>query len=447
MNMSMGFLKPVGGAVKKYKSLAPSVIVIIISAVLFTIALSVGGSVKEKMEKSVRTADSVPSLLQKIPSRRETDQIKIYMDKLQGQVDTIKELALQSSRRDLITYEYKVFPEPDDSSGQIYLGFGKQYRAAIEKLVESINALDAPSEAEIRAKTGGAKPAAGYGGGSVKTVAAQDPRVDALCFRRAQEISVYVNPSAFAWYSFWDSYESSGKTQALEDCWDSQAAFWIYEDIVDTIKKMNGITGDVQALPVKRLLGISFNGPVTAGQNTRSGYGRGMTGPRDKPNYVTSTLSSLFMDASPTARRCDENVDIVHFVVSVLLDNHSIFPFIKELCSEKPHSFYPSVFEEPFIRQGDPVQSRHNQITILQSDIKIIDKKDDAHELYRYGKGAVVRLDLVCEYQFNRAGYDAIKPKAIKERLGQSVKQKEPGGGQKQPQPGGMRGPYQNMKK
>ena len=96
---------------------------------------------------------------------------------------------------------------------------------------------------------------------------------------------------------------------------------------------------------------------------------------------------------------------------------------------------------------GDPVQSRHNQITILQSDIKIIDKKDDAHELYRYGKGAVVRLDLVCEYQFNRAGYDAIKPKAIKERLGQSVKQKEPGGGQKQPQPGGMRGPYQNMKK
>ncbi|MHC5088148.1 MAG: hypothetical protein ACYSOT_00850, partial [Planctomycetota bacterium] len=98
-------------------------IVIIISAVLFTIALSVGGSVKEKMEKSVRTADSVPSLLQKIPSRRETDQIKIYMDKLQGQVDTIMELALQSSRRDLITYEYKVFPEPDDSSGQIYLGF------------------------------------------------------------------------------------------------------------------------------------------------------------------------------------------------------------------------------------------------------------------------------------------------------------------------------------
>ena len=87
---------------------------------------------------------------------------------------------------------------------------------------------------------------------------------------------------------------------------------------------------------------------------------------------------------------------------------------MKELCCEKPHSFYPD-----FIQTGQPVQSRHNQITILQSDLKVIDKTEPAHEFYRYGKGSVVRLDLVCEYQFNRRGYDAIKPKAIKKRLGQ----------------------------
>ena len=148
------------------------------------------------------------------------------------------------------------------------------------------------------------------------------------------------------------------------------------------------------------------------------------------------------MGASPTSRRCDENVDIVHFAVSVLVDNHAIFPFMKELCSEKPHSFYPSVFEEPFIRKEEPaVESRHNQITVLQSDIKVVDKKDEAHELYRYGKGAVVRLDLVCEYQFNRAGYDAIKPKAIKERLGQPVEDAAEQDGQKTGgAPGGMPG-------
>ena len=43
-----------------------------------------------------------------------------------------------------------------------------------------------------------------------------------------------------------------------------------------------------------------------------------------------------------------------------------------------------------------------------------------------------MRLDLVCEYQFYRKGYDAIKPEVIKERLGQSEnadKQNAPGSG------------------
>jgi len=30
-----------------------------------------------------------------------------------------------------------------------------------------------------------------------------------------------------------------------------------------------------------------------------------------------------------------------------------------------------------------------------------------------------MRLDLVCEYQFYRAGYDTIKPEIIKKQLGQ----------------------------
>jgi hypothetical protein len=30
-----------------------------------------------------------------------------------------------------------------------------------------------------------------------------------------------------------------------------------------------------------------------------------------------------------------------------------------------------------------------------------------------------MRLDLTCEYQFNRKGYDSIKPDSVKKRLGQ----------------------------
>jgi len=423
MNTSMEFLKPVLSVLKKYKALLPSVIITVVAVLLFLVAVSILlPQLKEGMTKSARAAGSVQTLSKNIPSRHEPQQIQIYMDEFEEEADKIKELATQSNQRDLITYEYKIFPEPDDQSQQIYLGFGKQYRIEIEKLIEAMNALDAPSDAEIRAKTGGGRPTGGYSGRGVSTATAQDPRVDALCLRRAQEVSVYVNPSAFAWYSFWESYEFSGKSQALEDCWDSQVAFWVYEDIADTIEKMNSDTGNVLSVPVKRLLGVRFAGPVTAGsQDTTRGRSRTeVAGVRDRPSYAMSDFPSIFLAHSPTARVCNDDIDIIHFAVSVLVDSRSILPFMKELCSEKPHSFYPD-----FIQSGQPVQSRHNQISILQSDLKVIDKTDSAHELYRYGKGAVARLDLICEYQFNRRGYDTIKPKLIKKQLGQPEDEEE----------------------
>lgn len=438
MNISMGFLGPVTGTLKKYKSLLPSVIITVVALLLVLLTVKKGGDIKEGMTKSVRNADAVRRLANKVPSKYESEQIQRSMDKLEEEKNKIETLAVQSSQRDLVTYEYKIFPEPDDQSQQIYVGFGEQYRAAIEKLIDGMHALDAPSEAEIRAKTGGgARPATAYGVRTDRTADAQDPRIDALCLRRANEISVYANPSALAWYSFWESYELTGKTQALEDCWDSQTAFWVYEDVIDTIRKMNGSAGTVLSAPVKRLLGVRFSGPVAVGGQSGRGYARNMgnTGLRDKPSYILPLSPGVFLNQSPTGRLCDEDVDIVHFAVSVLVDSRSILSFMKELCSEKPHSFYPD-----FVQSGQPVQSRHNQITILQSDLQVIDKTDSDHALYRYGKGAVVRLDLVCEYQFYRAGYDAIKPKAIKKRLGQPEDTEEKDDSQND-MPGGMAPP------
>ena len=454
MNISMEFLKPVLSVLKKYKVLLPSVVITIIAVLLFLAAASKGSEVKKKVETSARTARTVQSLFNDIPSRDEPEQIRIFMDKLEEEVNQIKELAAQSSQRDLITYKYKIFPKPDDQSQQIYREFGEQYRLAIEKQLESLNALDAPSDAEIRLSTGGGRPTDAYGGRPVRTTTAEDPRVDALCLRRAQSVSVYANASDFAWYPFWESYRFAGGSQSLEDCWDSQVAFWIYEDVLDTIQKMNSGADNVLSAPVKRILGVSFSGPVTTGSEDRSRTHSRTTeaaGFRDKPNYIlpqlsqssaqSSRSSSLFMDTSPTGRACNEDVDVIHFAVSVLVDNRFILPFMKELCNEKFHSFYPSVFEEPFIRQGGPVESRHNQITILQSDLKTIDKTAPAHEYYRYGKSAVVRLDLICEYQFVRAGYDPIKPMLIKEQLGQTVDEQGPGNTQGGTMPGGMRMP------
>jgi hypothetical protein len=427
MNISLKIsVKPVAAFLKKYAALLPSIVILLVALLLLLPLLMIGNAVKKSMAQSVSTARQVQSALSDVPSKDKPQQVKFYMSKLEEEAALIESLALESCRRDLVTYDNVIFPKPLDSSAQVFHEFGRKYRAAIEELLTSIKALDAPSEAEIRARTGQASAGTrGMAGGMRTANIAKDPMVDALCLSRAQEISVYAHPTAFAWYEFWEKYTFAGEKQALEDCWDAQAALWIYEDIIDTIQKMNGTNSTVASSAVKRLMGVSFSGPVVTGGAQLSMYssemmmsGRNAAGSvRDIPNYVTDSLPSYFVTVSPTGRTGSQEVDIVHFAVSVLVDNRFVLAFQKELCSEKAHSY-----RTDFLQAGARVDTaRHNQITILQSDLRVVDPQAVEHELYRYGKGAVMQLDLVCEYQFYRKSYEAILPAPILERLGQAA--------------------------
>ncbi len=439
INISMGFLKPVQNFFKKYTALLPSIGIVIVALLLFFPTLMVGKGVKEKMEESVRKASTVRGLAGDVPSKDDPQQIKRYMDRLDEEATQVETLMTQSSQRELISYD--VFP-PKSTSSQLYADFGSQYRQAIETMVKEMNALDAPSEKEIAEKTGGAaRTNRAVRTNRRNTADAINPMIDALCLTRSREISVYANPSLFSWYEFWEDYEFKGEAQALEDCWDSQIAYWIYQDIADTIARMNAGSEKVSSSPVKRLMGVSFVSPDFGGGNAASASGRGdfmmrsrgmqgVSSNRDKPNYVVdapaeissrttsssqTSLVSNFVAASLTDRKGDEDVDIVHFAFSVLVDNRMVMAFMQELCSEKPHTF-----RVDYKGDGEVVQARHNQITILQNNISVVDKQAVDHELYRYGKGAVMQLDLVCEYLFVRKGYDSIKPDPVKALLGQS---------------------------
>ena len=88
---------------------------------------------------------------------------------------------------------------------------------------------------------------------------------------------------------------------------------------------------------------------------------------------------------------------------------------MKELCSEKEHTFRVGYAET-----GAEKTCKHNQITILQSEVEPIERDDSVHENYRYGDGAIVRLNLICEYVLYRSGYDMIKPETIKILLNQT---------------------------
>jgi len=94
-----------------------------------------------------------------------------------------------------------------------------------------------------------------------------------------------------------------------------------------------------------------------------------------------------------------------------VLSTKAILPFMQQLCSAKQHKFKGFSGKEP------EQTFKHNQITILESNIGAIDLASQTHNLYRYGQDAVVKMDLICEYIFDRKGHDEIKPKAVKDLL------------------------------
>jgi len=153
--------------------------------------------------------------------------------------------------------------------------------------------------------------------------------------------------------------------------------------------------------PVKRLLGVSFT-------TTDSRYS-GFIGEKADvlPSYVVSIEDGL--TASCTGRLCNDDIDVVHFNINVVVSTKAVLPFMQQLCSAKEHKFSGwngNAAEQTF---------RHNQITILESKIRPVDREGKTHSLYRYGEDAVVELDLICEYIFNRNGYNEIKPESVKE--------------------------------
>jgi hypothetical protein len=221
---------------------------------------------------------------------------------------------------------------------------------------------------------------------------------DVICQARAESASVYAKAADLAGYDFWAEYEYIGRGTAINDCWYWQLAYWMTEDVIDTIGALNSGSNSVFTSPVKRLLGVSFAGDVMGGAKKASDT--------IGPAYVLELGEGL---AEPcTGRFTDDDIDVVHFNVVVVVSAKAVLPFMEELCSAKEHKF-----RGYFGEQQEQV-FKHNQITVLESDIGPVNRENTSHLLYRYGEDAVVELDLVCEYVFNKNGYDEIKPESIK---------------------------------
>jgi hypothetical protein len=251
--------------------------------------------------------------------------------------------------------------------------------------------------------------------------------IDEICLERAQSCSVYVNPVDLAGYEFWEGYEFAvDPNKGTEDCWYYQLGYWIIEDIFDTIEAMNSGYDSVLTAPVKRLLPVTFTmglkrpgaaGGVFTGRSRLRGGSRRKRDEADKPIYVFSIDDGL--TEACTGRCTDDDIDVIHFNVAVVIDTKAVLPFMQQLCSAKQHVIRDagSPARDPNRKPQDAEYGKHNQITVLETKIRSIDRVEQEgvmHRFYRYGEDMVVELNLICEYIFNKKGYDEIKPESAK---------------------------------
>jgi len=242
--------------------------------------------------------------------------------------------------------------------------------------------------------------------------------IDEICRERAKSISVYANPIDLSGYSFWADYKLAvDPNEAIADCWYFQLAYWIIEDIFDTISAVNSDYDSVLTAPVKQFIQMSFNmglrrpgagGGVYTGRRQRRGAQK-KKGDVDKPLYIFSNDDGLAESCTGRFTAPDSDNDVLQFNVTFVVNIKSMMPFLQELCSAKEHKFRGFSGNEP------EQTFKHNQITILENKFRSIE--DDPYSLYDFGDDPVVELDLICEYIFNPDGYAEIKPAVVKDAI------------------------------
>ncbi|MHC4270993.1 MAG: hypothetical protein ACYST2_01615 [Planctomycetota bacterium] len=381
---------------KTYASLIIPLIIVALGVIIFVFTWSMSKKLKTQVNKaSISSGKNMSSLINNVPSKEQWKIQQKFQEDYEKDAERISLLPQESSQRELLSY--KIFPKPEGSSRAIFQDFGRIYRESIENLLTSINALDCPTQAEINRNAGGRSSRAGSTSADLS---------DVICNSRARSISVYANPLNFSGYTFWENYEFPGVDTAIADCWYWQLGNWIIEDIITTTEAMNYGSKSVFTSPVKRIMGVNFDSSVSI--FTVSTTSRSRKSKVSLPKYVSSSADEFTI--SYTSRFSNEEFDIVHFNTSVVLSTHAVPRFMKELCSTKEHVF------RGFSGTEEAKTLKHNLITILETRIDPIDLTTSEHQLYRYGEDAVVKLDLICEYIFIKAGYDTIMPDVIKNK-------------------------------
>lgn len=437
----------------KNKSLLIPIIIMLVGILLFIPTLLISSELNKKIQKESidKALNQIKRLQQKGVSEKLLEVKKEKLEARSNDANEIKALAVETTQRQFLLPSVFDVNDPNKLSSVIFRQFGQKYREQIEQLITNASiagakrAGDCPTQTELNRaieQTGATRSRMGRGmdlydmggrGAMPNTLrrpsAGRSPLigmrmmseverliVDQVCRERAQEISFYVTPSELSGYTFWENYDlNTKKTEAVEDCWYYQLAYWVIEDIFDTITTMNADYNNVLDAPVKRLMRVNFTMDTSRGgmgfARVNRGRLRATTGDNeDRPRYVISTDKKTWLTEPCTGRYCNDEIDVIHFDVVCVVSTKDFMPFIQELCSAKEHRYVD--------QSGQEHTYKHNQITILETNFASVDKEDvTQHNNYCYGDGGAIELDLICEYVFYKEAYENVKPISVKQTL------------------------------
>jgi len=432
------------GFFKNNLSLLVPILIAVVALLLFIPTRILSGKLRETVTKnSGQVGKSVTSLINRVEQAAKAKQLEPFVNAYAKDANQIEKLMKGTTLRELLTY--RLFPDTNEGTIMLYEEFGERYRGGIDAMLKSVKAGVPPTDVEIRAALE-RTPQSTYGGGSGyadlyggrNTSRIQSPMgpavpgrdrqytswglpepqrkiVDNISLEKARNAGVYVSPVDLAGYTYWSDWKFENRDAAYRDCWYYQLGYWAIEDVIATVVKMNQNATSVLDAPVKRVMNTAFVFGRSGTGMRRSVRRSGMVGamrPKKEgeyPTYVTSTRSA--MSTPCTGRVCNEDIDVFHFEVRTIVDARYVMEFMKELCSAKEHKFRGW-------KGTKPEQTyKHNQITILETNVAPVDKMDLDHDFYVYGDEPVVDLDLICEYVLNKPAYEEIKPKLIKDDI------------------------------
>jgi len=428
---------------KNNLSLLAPILIAVVALLLFVPTRILGSKLRKTMEdESAKTGRTITSLAGQLEEAARARQMEPYINAYAHDANEIENLMKQTTLREMLSY--RLFPDTNERTTLLFEEFAQKYHSGVDAMLQSVKAGAPPTDAEIQAAMQKApqpgmgaygSPYGGYGPGGPGRMPSMSPTMsssspyggygrgmgmasmamtdtqrkifDTICLEKAQAAGTYVSPVDVVGYVYWADWKFENRDAAYKDCWYWQMGYWMIEDVFTAVREMNKSSSSIVDAPVKRVMNVSFVLGRTTGRAIRRA-GRGLRAKKEgeNPLYVTSAKDGMTTPCS--GRLSCEEYDVMHFNVRTVVDAKDTLAFMKQLCAAKPHKFSGW-------KGNEPAQTYlHNQITILESGTAPVDPESIEHMAYRYGDAQVVELDLICEYLFNKAAYEGIKPQQVK---------------------------------